>query len=406
MFMLLTNLTDFWGTGLQRWMKTQQACNKNLVNFLLASPANSSSSFSSSSSSSSAPDEALPISASSLLPGQQEHVAQTKSQWLKFAHPLNVLESGRSGAEMNFWLYLPRRHAAAAPLPLVVMLHGCAQTAPHFAQSTGMNLLAEKEGFAVLYPQQIAGNHAGRCWRWYSPEVRDGEEETDAIVTIINNVVAEYALDRKRIYIAGISAGAAMANIIALNNPHLAAAIGMHSGVAFGVAQTPMEGYQLMQQGPAEDVLAAARSVAGRLAPLPPIPAILIHGQEDGIVRAVNLAHLAEQFRELHHLAGYAREHMIVKTIDKQANERTGRACKIHDYYFGKKHLLQVCEISELGHAWSGGDESVNFSDGCGPNASKMMWDFFVKHRRSTDMAMAPTEYACTNTLQIKAELA
>ncbi|WP_243656647.1 extracellular catalytic domain type 1 short-chain-length polyhydroxyalkanoate depolymerase [Paucimonas lemoignei] len=320
-----------------------------------------------------------------MLTGRQSATAsQPAGQWLKFNHPLTVLESGRSGGGMDYWLYLPQR-ADMARLPLVVMLHGCAQTAPQFAQSTGMNRLADKEGFAVLYPQQIARNHAGRCWRWYNPEVREGEAETAAIASIINQVAERYALDRSRIYIAGISAGAAMANIVALTHPQLIAAVGMHSGVAFGAAQTPMEGYALMQQGAEQDMHQAVRAAASKMGQLPLMPAVLIHGREDSIVHPVNLAHLAEQFRELHHLAGYARENMTLKITEKQATRRSGRSYKNCEYYFGRKRLLQVCEISELGHAWSGGDASVNFSDGCGPNASRMMWEFFRRHHRAAE---------------------
>ncbi len=299
-----------------------------------------------------------------------------------------MLESGRAGEAMNYWLYLPAKSRAGG-MPLVVMLHGCTQTAVQFAQSTRMNRLAEKEGFAVLYPQQNTGKHAGRCWRWYEREVCDGEGEAKSVVTIINKVVEQYALDRGRIYIAGISAGAAMANIIAMNHPHLIAAVGLHSGSVFGVAQTAVDGYTVMQQGAADALHGAVRQAAARLVHLPLMPAILIHGQEDDIVKPINLAHLAEQFRELHQLAGYARDNMLVKITDKLASERSGIAYKTYEYYCGKKNLLQICEISELGHAWSGGDESVNFSDGRGPDASRMMWDFFSRHQRAPGVMTA-----------------
>jgi poly(hydroxyalkanoate) depolymerase family esterase len=398
--MLITNLTGFWGAGLQRWIKTQQAHNKKLVKFLLTpqtSPRTTQSR-------QEQRRKVLPPLATALLPTRQEPAPRTKGQWLKFNYPLTMLESGRSGAGMNYWLYLP--HRPAARMPLVVMLHGCAQTAPQFAQSTGMNQLAEAEGFAVLYPQQIARNHAGRCWRWYNPEVCQGEAETKAIAAIIDKVVEEHTLDRSRIYIAGISAGAAMANILALTYPHLVAAIGMHSGVAFGVAQTPMEGYNLMQHGTEKDVRRAAHDLATRLPHVPLMPAILIHGAEDSIVSPVNLGQLSEQFRELHHLAGYSREDMMVKIVDMQANERAGRACKIYEYYFGKRQFLQVCEISELGHAWSGGDGSVTFSDGCGPNASQMMWEFFSRHQRLSESELTCSLPVPTAVDQTNIELA
>lgn len=377
--MFIRQLTGFWGQGVQRWVRMQQKHNKKLVKLFLIKPPT---------------DCALtahPAPPASLLPagsvlgqhGQDKAAKPSASKWLKFSHPQSVLESGRSGTFMHYWLYLPEK-TTAARMPLVVMLHGCAQTAPQFSQSTRMNQMADQQGFAVLYPQQTASNHAGRCWRWYQREVREGEAEAKSVVAIINKVVAQYALDAERIYIAGISAGAAMAQIIAINHPHLIAAVGMHSGAAFGAADTPMEGYTVMKQGAAEVVRSAICKAAARLAHLPLMPAILIHGQEDSIVRPINLAHLTEQFRELHALAGYARQNMLVKITEKPVDAYCGNAYTSLNYYFGNRNLLQVCEISELGHAWSGGDDAVNFSNGSGPDASRMMWDFFVKHHRES----------------------
>lgn len=395
--MLITNLTGLWSKGVQRWIKKQQKHNEKLVKILLTNPASVPPPLETYSSN---PRRALPPLATALLPGRQQPAPRASGKWLKCSHPLTMLDSGRPGAVMNYWLYLPARCGAAAP-PLVVMLHGCAQTAPQFAQSTRMNELAEREGFAVLYPQQTASNQAGRCWRWYSKEVCEGKAETEAVVAIIDKVVEQYSLDKSRIYIAGISAGAAMANIIALNHPELVAAVGMHSGTVFGAAQTPMDGYNVMQQGADGDVREAVRATAGRMAHLPLMPAILIHGLEDRIVNPLNVAQLAEQFRELHHLAGFDRESMLVKITDKLANERSGNPSKTYEYYFGKRNLLQVCEISELGHAWSGGDESVSFSDSQGPNASRMMWDFFTRHQRHSAASMA-----CPASAEVQADVA
>ncbi len=377
--MLIKKFTGFWGQGVERIIKTQQRQNKKLVKLLLPNPAARFARFTPTIKSRSLPLLVRP----KLKPPSRDDVSPAPGKWLKSSSSTTVLESGRSGARMNYWLYIPDK-LVTSPMPLVVMLHGCAQTATQFAQSTRMNQLAEKKGFAVLYPQQTAAHNAGRCWRWYKKSTQDGGAEVKSVVAIINSVAEKYTFDKSRIYIAGISAGAAMANIIALNHPHLIAAVGMHSGSVFGAAQTPMEAYSVMQHGAVDVLRSTVHDAAARIVHFPEMPAILLHGQQDSIVRPVNLAHLAEQFRELNYLAGHARETMLVTIADKPASPRGGNAYKSYEYYSGKKMLLKVCEISELGHAWSGGDASTNFSNAKGPDASRMMWDFFSKHRRTT----------------------
>lgn len=375
--MLLKRLAGSWFDGFERVITTQQKQNKKLVKLLLT-PATKPPRRSVTPKKRSTPFLVIeapqpPDEAAALAPGK----------WLKFTHVSGVLD-GRAGAtRMNYWLYLPEKKTQA-PLPLVVMLHGCAQSATQFAQSTRMNQLAEKKGFAVLYPQQARVQNGGRCWRWYKKEVQEGGAEVKSVVAIINNVVDAYRLDRSRVYITGISAGAAMAQIVALTHPQLIAAVGMHSGSVFGVAQTPIEGYKVMQKGAAHDLHDAVRDAVVGQVRFPPMPAILVHGQDDPIVRPVNLAHLAEQFRELLHIAGHQRDELQVKTTDKPAGPRAGNACRIYEYSSGRKVMLKVCEVVGLEHAWSGGDASVNFSNGRGPDASKLMWDFFARHKRES----------------------
>ncbi len=390
--MLIKKFTGFWGHGVQHLIKSQQRQNKKLVKILLATPSTQLSRYTRTL-------KSKPLSllrAPALKAPTRPTTAPVPGKWLKSSHAVTVLESGRPGARMSYWLYLPDQ-AGPGPMPLVVMLHGCAQTATQFAQSTRMNQLAEKKGFAVLYPQQTTAHNTGRCWRWYNRKIQEGGAEVQSVVAIINNVVEKYALDPTRIYIAGISAGAAMANIIALNYPHLIAAVGMHSGSVFGTAHTPMEGYSVMQNGALGSLRDAVRTAAARVAHFPAMPAMLIHGQQDNIVRPVNLSHLAEQFNELNQLAGHGRETMQVKTTDKPASPRSGNAYRTYEYYAGKKMLMKVCDVSDLGHAWSGGDASSNFSNAKGPDASRMMWDFFSKHRRLSSTELTSTVATYTN---------
>lgn len=376
--MLIKNLTGLWGHGVERIIKTQHSQHKKLVKLLLAHSATQLLRHTPIPN----PLAKEPVMAAPVkLKAPRAVPAPAPGKWMKTSFSSAVLQGGRSPGRMSYWLYLPNRPDLNS-LPLVVMLHGCAQTATQFAQSTRMNQLAEEKGFAVLYPQQPATHNTGRCWRWYKKSVQKGGGEVKSVVAIINHVTDRYALDRSRIYIAGISAGAAMANIIAMNHPHLIAAVGLHSGSAFGTAQTPMEGYKVMQRGASSALYAAVHEAASRFAQFPTMPAILIHGREDSIVRPINLEHLAEQFRELHHLAGHDRKKVLVKITEKPAGPRSGNAYKSYEYYSGTAMILKACEVFGLDHAWSGGDGSMRFSEGLGPDASKLMWDFFSRHQR------------------------
>jgi poly(hydroxyalkanoate) depolymerase family esterase len=290
---------------------------------------------------------------------------------------------------MSYWLYLPDRPPAqtmAAPgLPLIVMLHGCDQTATSFAEGTRMNHLAETAGCAVLYPQQAVSSHPRRCWKWYDRATQQGGGDVPLIVGIIHQVSAAYPIDRSRIYICGISAGAGMANIVALNHPGLFAGLGMHSGPIFGAGHSTIGALAVMRHGAGarvdgaiEEVLGKrAVSGAGSGAVLAPLPTILIQGEDDQVVRPINQVQLARQAMLVNGLPADSVEKLALKPGTKRRH-----GYQLRDVYRGRKVMLRVARIAELEHAWSGGDGKVAFNSGRGPEASKMMLDFFSRHRR------------------------
>lgn len=288
------------------------------------------------------------------------------------------------GQRMAYWLYLPNRpegEFAPPSLPLIIMLHGCQQSATEFAQGTRMNWLAEKKGFAVLYPQQALRTQAHRCWRWYEPAVQQGGGETAVLVNLVRSVCEQHAIDLRRVYACGISAGAGMAAVLALNHPELIAAVALHSGPIFGAGHGPGGALRVMHHGDSAQATLAIRGLIERRATqgMPPMPALLIQGEDDRIVRPVNQVQLARQWLHLNGLDAAK----PTRTVSKPASRSGSRnAHEVQDYIKGRKVLLRVTRIAGLGHAWSGGDPTLRFNAKAGPDASRMVLDFLSKHRR------------------------
>jgi poly(hydroxyalkanoate) depolymerase family esterase len=225
--------------------------------------------------------------------------------WLALQHPLPL----KPGQDMSYWLYLPERvpdTVARHGWPLIVMLHGCQQSATQFAQGTRMNRLAEEKGYAILYPQQLASVHAQRCWRWYDRATQEGEGDTAVLAALTAAVCGQHGIDRRRIYACGISAGAGMAAVLALNHPELIAAVGLHSAPVFGAGHSPIGALHVMRHGALAQADAAIAGVLQRRSdvagPMPSMPAIMFQGDDDQVVRAVNQQQLARQWLRLNGL--------------------------------------------------------------------------------------------------------
>ncbi|MYZ45238.1 PHB depolymerase family esterase [Achromobacter sp. KS-M25] len=289
-----------------------------------------------------------------------------------FAKP----EGAAAMVRLSYALYWPK-HADLANLPLMVMLHGCQQTVQDFAAGSRMNRLADKEGFAVLYPQQSRTRQSHRCWRWFQPDDRGGCLEADALAMLIHEVLAQHPLlDGSRVYVAGLSAGAGMAALLALRHPETIAAVAMHSGPVVGDALDVRAGLRTMKQG-AEGEVAALVAPYANTANAIRLPAMVLHGKEDAVVAPRNAHQLVEQFLHVNQLTGA--KPTSVKSL---ADGKTG-AYRRTDYVKGRKTLVRWCELAHVGHAWSGGDEALKFNTRSGPDASVLIWRFVSAHRRT-----------------------
>jgi poly(hydroxyalkanoate) depolymerase family esterase len=286
------------------------------------------------------------------------------------------------GGSRRYDVYLPpglRR----TRVPLVVLLHGCDQTAAQFADATRFTDAADRNGFIIVLPHQENLNHPNRCWRWYeAAHQQRGAGEPALLAGIAREVLAEevrWRADPLRTYVAGLSAGGGMALTLAATYPDVFAAAGAHSAPAYRSASRGTE---------------ALSAMAGRAAVPPPVPGaveamspmIVVQGTADHVVRASSGDQVADQWLAYRRAAadGGTDPGRIGNTRTSSGRTRDGRSYTTVRWYTvrGRK-VLEYWLVDGLGHAWSGGRKGGSYSDSVGPRAATLMWQFFSSHELS-----------------------
>ncbi len=259
-------------------------------------------------------------------------------------------------------LYVPSGYSGQ-PLPLLVMLHGCTQSPDDFAAGTRMNDLAEEQTFLVAYPAQCRSANAGKCWNWFkSDDQRRDQGEPSLIAGITREIMADFAVDPGRVYIAGLSAGGAAAAIMGSVYPDLYAAIGVHSGLPHGAASDMPSAFAAMKKGGA-----SRREKIGS-----GIPAIVFHGDGDTTVHPVNGHEVIAQ-------AKAGADHLV--TVSSGVSEGGSQYTRTVHADENGRPMAEHWVLHGSGHAWSGGSPAGSFTDPRGPDASREMMRFFGQHR-------------------------
>jgi poly(hydroxyalkanoate) depolymerase family esterase len=265
------------------------------------------------------------------------------------------------------------------------MLHGCTQNPDDFAAGTGMNDAAREQGFFVLYPAQSTEANPTGCWNWFKHNHQQrGRGEPALIAAMTSQVIAENAIDPRRVYVAGLSAGGAMAAIVGAEYPDLFAAIGVHSGLAAGAATNLPDALAAMRGGAAGPIVNPLRrpGAAGASAPAAKaLPTIVFHGDSDAMVHprngeAVVAAATSADF-------GAAGTSSLGRSRVEQGRSAAGRQYTrtVHsgsDGSVAAEHWL----VHGAGHAWSGGNAAGSYTDASGPDATREMLRFFFEHPR------------------------
>jgi poly(hydroxyalkanoate) depolymerase family esterase len=267
--------------------------------------------------------------------------------------------SGATGSRA-YKVYLPGN--VAARLPLLVMLHGCTQNADDFAIGTRMNSLAEEFGFLVAYPEQSRAANPSLCWNWFRPnDTRRGSGEAAILAGITQEVVAEYSVDPARVFVAGMSAGGAMADAMGHTYPDIFAGVGIHSGLPHGSAVDAVSAFAAMRGEPTtRNPTTFSRS--GN-----PVPAIIFHGDADHTVNPSNGGRI---------FAAYSEAGRSTKTATGMASGRAYTCTTVagDDGSSVAEHWI----LRGASHAWSGGNTEGTFTDESGPDASREIVRFFL----------------------------
>ena len=280
-----------------------------------------------------------------------------------------------SAGTLAYELYVPSSYKPGTPVPLVVALHGCTQTADVFRQLTGWDKLAEQKGFIVVFPQQSSSNNQLECWNFFqSADMSRGSGEPSMIAGITQWVQQHYSVDPKRTYVNGLSAGGGMTSVMAATYPDLYAAAGLGSGCEYASTAT-CAGYQSADPVQAGHSAFTAMGSFARV-----MPVIVFEGDKDTTVPPINAQQAVQQWQTTDGLVMNSSVPSAPTGVSN-ATSPGGESYTVSTYGDGQGHeLIQSWLVHGMSHAWSGGSSTEQYSDPSGPDETAAMYAFFANH--------------------------
>ncbi|WP_432404772.1 extracellular catalytic domain type 1 short-chain-length polyhydroxyalkanoate depolymerase [Wukongibacter sp. M2B1] len=297
----------------------------------------------------------------------------------------------------TYKLYVPSGYQSGIAVPLMVMMHGGTQDPDQFATGTRMNELAEENNFIVLYPDQPTSINSGKYWSWYKSEHQSrGSEEPEVIVGMTNQVKSNYTIDDSKVFIQGLSAGAAMSVVMGVTYPDVFKGIGVHSGLEYKAAEDQTSAYLAMFTTGGPDPVEQGRVAYQEMGSYATVvPTIVFHGTSDSTVIPKNGHNVLTQWATTNDLADDGSENGTIDDtadVTEQGQVSGGRSYTEYTYNSDEGNLVMKKVIVDgMGHAWSGGDSAGSYTDSSGPNATQMSWDFFMETSCLNEDTTAPT---------------
>ncbi|WP_254871033.1 PHB depolymerase family esterase [Bacillus sp. Marseille-Q1617] len=313
----------------------------------------------------------------------------TVALMLIFAGTLFPVSSSAAGQFLDgsyggkpYKLYVPNGYDSSISYPLYVMLHGCTQDAGQFATGTKMNALADEKGFLVLYPEQTSSANSNKCWNWFEPAHQSrGSGEPAVIAGMVNTIKNSYSIQGDHVYAAGLSAGAAMSVIMGATYPDIFSGIGVGAGLEYKAATNMTGAFTAMSSGgpnPAQQGNLAYQAMGSRAKVM---PVMVFHGTSDYTVYPVNGDQVISQWAVTNDLAHNGTADGWIDDQPERTENSTvsgGRSYSVSAFEGGDGQVwMRKVKVQGMGHAWSGGSSQGSYTDPQGPDASRMMFDFF-----------------------------
>jgi poly(hydroxyalkanoate) depolymerase family esterase len=301
------------------------------------------------------------------------YVTGQKFAWRGLLHAAPFVWPAR-----EFLLYIPRGYGGWTRRPLVVLIHGCKQTPEELAAGTRIAALADQHGWLVLLPRQTNKANPWSCWNWFDTATAAGRGEAAIVAAQIRSVRRGYRVHPRRIFVAGMSAGGALAAALGVHHSKMFAGVFIHSGLASGAASGPAAAIPVLSAGADTDsqqIGSRARAEAGGAVRL---PLLAIHGERDEVVAQVNAFQLVRQYLALNgreKIEG-ALDQRPVPDFESIVPLDDGRAMSVAEYRDGRRVTARLVQVPQLAHAWSGGDPAYPYNDANPPDATALLGEF------------------------------
>ncbi|MBK7994497.1 MAG: PHB depolymerase family esterase [Blastocatellia bacterium] len=286
----------------------------------------------------------------------------------------------------NYKIWVPSSYNGNSSVPLVMMLHGCTQSADDFAAGTQMNAVAESNNFLVVYPEQPSNANQSRCWNWFeSANQSRGSGEPSLLVAIVNKIKTSYNIDNARVYAAGLSAGAAMSVILGATYPDVFSAIAVSAGLEYKAATSLNNSFTALSQGGPNPNQQGTLAFQAMGSAARKVRVIVFHGSRDFTVNTVNGNQVISQWAQTNDLADDGSDNNNI--TDTPASTVSGTVTGGYNFTTFKYNdpngatLMEKWIVENMGHAWSGGSTAGSFVDPKGPKASNEIWRFFSQQQ-------------------------